>query len=68
PGSLGLLEALAIQLAGFQCREVPVARPARVLLFAADHPVVRQFVPRCTAPFFSTDEVGIDQRLDHNIW
>lgn len=43
-GSLGTLESLAIQVAGWQGRELPRSRPAQVLLFAADHPVVRHGV------------------------
>ena len=38
-GSLGRLEALAIQLASVQACARPVARPAHALIFAADHPV-----------------------------
>jgi len=44
PGSLGALEDLAIQCAAWQDRAFPRARPAQVLLFAADHPVVRHGV------------------------
>lgn len=43
-GSLGALERVALQLAGLQGRELPAARPAAVLIFAADHPVVRHGV------------------------
>lgn len=39
PGSLGRLEALAIQLAGLQRSSRPSADPARICLFAADHGV-----------------------------
>ncbi|MCG8588233.1 MAG: nicotinate-nucleotide--dimethylbenzimidazole phosphoribosyltransferase [Proteobacteria bacterium] len=38
-GSLGKLEALAIDLARIQRTRRPAARPAAVLLFASDHPV-----------------------------
>ncbi len=38
-GSLGRLEALAVQLAGIQQASIPRARPAAALIFAADHPV-----------------------------
>ena len=44
PGSLGALEDLAVQLAGWQDRALPRARPARALLFASDHPVARHGV------------------------
>jgi len=44
PGSLGMLEPLALQLAALQGRVLPVARPAAALLFAADHPVTRHRV------------------------
>jgi nicotinate-nucleotide--dimethylbenzimidazole phosphoribosyltransferase len=40
PGSLGRIEALAIQIAGIQQTLKPVADPARLLLFAADHGMV----------------------------
>ncbi len=40
PGSLGELEAVAVELAGIQGAERPSSRPAAALLFAADHPVV----------------------------
>lgn len=43
-GSLGALERVALQLAGLQGRELPAARPAAALIFAADHPVVRHGV------------------------
>ena len=43
-GSLGDLEALAIQLASVQQTSTPSARPAQVLIFAADHPVVQHGV------------------------
>lgn len=41
PGSLGRLEAIAVQMAAFQKTARPTARPATVLIFAADHPVTR---------------------------
>ncbi len=44
PGSLGRLEELVAQLAGFQRDPLPRARPAEVVLFAADHPVTRHGV------------------------
>ena len=44
PGSLGLLEDIVIQLAGLQGDELPRARPAAALIFAADHPVARRGV------------------------
>ncbi|MEM1451436.1 MAG: nicotinate-nucleotide--dimethylbenzimidazole phosphoribosyltransferase, partial [Planctomycetota bacterium] len=44
PGSLGVLEDLALALADIQDAERPSARPAAALLFAADHPVVRHGV------------------------
>lgn len=44
PGSLGALEDLAVQLAAWQGRERPRARPAQALLFASDHPVARHGV------------------------
>ena len=40
-GSLGRLEALAIQMAAFQNREAPQAGPCACLIFAADHEVTR---------------------------
>lgn len=40
PGSLGRLEEVAVQLAGFQGKELPECVPA-CTLFAADHPVTR---------------------------
>lgn len=43
-GSLGRIEALAVQLAVIQQRLDPVTRPRRVVLFAADHGVVAQGV------------------------
>lgn len=39
--SLGKLEDIAIQLAGWQGRTLPQTQPASMLLFAADHPVAR---------------------------
>lgn len=44
PGSLGRLEELVAQLAGFQRTELPQVRPAEVVLFAADHPVTKHGV------------------------
>lgn len=44
PGSLGLLEELAVTLAGAQAAALPSARPAGALIFAADHPVTRHGV------------------------
>ena len=43
-GSLGQLESLAVELAAWQVRQCPVARPASAILFAADHPVARHGV------------------------
>lgn len=44
PGSLGRLEVLAVQLAGYQRSVLPRARPAAALIFASDHPVTRHGV------------------------
>ncbi len=44
PGSLGRIEALAIQMAGAQNTSAPAADPARLLLFAADHGLVAEGV------------------------
>jgi nicotinate-nucleotide--dimethylbenzimidazole phosphoribosyltransferase len=44
PGSLGRLEALAVELAVAQQRLAPVTRPRRIVLFAGDHGVVAQGV------------------------
>jgi nicotinate-nucleotide--dimethylbenzimidazole phosphoribosyltransferase len=44
PGSLGELEALALQLAGIQATPRPRSRPAAALLVAADHPVAKHGV------------------------
>lgn len=44
PGSLGVLEEVALDLAEIQGAERPVARPAAAVVFAADHPVVRHGV------------------------
>ena len=41
PGSLGRLEQLVLDLAAWQGRPRPEARPAAALLFASDHPVAR---------------------------
>jgi nicotinate-nucleotide--dimethylbenzimidazole phosphoribosyltransferase len=40
-GSLGRLEALAIQLAEIQCVQCPASRPAALIIFASDHPVAQ---------------------------
>ena len=39
PGRLGVLEETAVRLAAWQGKARPAARPAAVVLFAADHPV-----------------------------
>lgn len=44
PGSLGRIEALALQLAGAQSTLHPSADPARLLLFAGDHGMVAEGV------------------------
>ncbi|MGF6711361.1 nicotinate-nucleotide--dimethylbenzimidazole phosphoribosyltransferase [Luteibacter sp. W1I16] len=44
PGSLGRLEALAVQLAGLQGRERPSAARVRIAVFAADHGVAAEGV------------------------
>lgn len=44
PGSLGRLEALAIQLAGLQGRARPSAARVRIAVFAADHGVAAEGV------------------------
>lgn len=44
PGSLGRLEALAVELAVAQGTCTPVTRPRRLVLFAGDHGVVAQGV------------------------
>ncbi len=44
PGSLGRIEALALQMAGAQNSETPMADPARLLLFAGDHGLVAEGV------------------------
>lgn len=44
PGSLGRLEAVALQLARLQRIALPSARPAAALIFAADHPVAARGV------------------------
>ena len=41
PGSLGQIEKLALQIAGAQASETPSADPARLLLFAGDHGLVK---------------------------
>ena len=44
PGSLGRIEALALQMAGAQNTASPSADPARLLLFAGDHGMVAEGV------------------------
>ena len=44
PGSLGRLEALAVELAVAQGTMTPLTQPRRLVLFAADHGVVAQGV------------------------
>lgn len=44
PGSLGRIEALALQIAAAQSTKTPAADPARLLLFAADHGLVEEGV------------------------
>jgi len=44
PGSLGQIEALALQMAIAQQTDNPVADPARLLLFAGDHGLVEEGV------------------------
>jgi nicotinate-nucleotide--dimethylbenzimidazole phosphoribosyltransferase len=44
PGSLGVLEDVAVFMAGFQGSARPAARPASALLFVADHPVTQHGV------------------------
>ena len=39
-GSLGRLESIAVQLAAIQRTQMPEARDAHCVIFAADHPVV----------------------------
>lgn len=39
PGSLGRLERLAVDIAGWQATPHPAVRPSQVLIFAADHPI-----------------------------
>jgi nicotinate-nucleotide--dimethylbenzimidazole phosphoribosyltransferase len=52
-GSLGRLEALALELAGLQGREYPSCRAPCLLLFAADHGVAEEgvsaYLPKATA-------------------
>lgn len=61
-GSLGLLEELAIALAGMQGVARPQARPAAALLFAADHPValhgVSAYPPEVTAQMVANFAAG----------
>ena len=44
PGSLGRIEALALQMALAQGTERPVADPARLFIFAGDHGIVAEGV------------------------
>ncbi|PTL85646.1 nicotinate-nucleotide--dimethylbenzimidazole phosphoribosyltransferase [Vitiosangium sp. GDMCC 1.1324] len=44
PGSLGVLEEVAVKLAAWQGTPLPRSRPAAALLFAADHAVTRHGV------------------------
>lgn len=44
PGSLGRIEQLALQMAGAQGVELPVADPAKLLLFAGDHGLTEEGV------------------------
>ena len=44
PGSLGQIEALALQMAVAQKTDNPIADPARLLLFAGDHGIVEEGV------------------------
>ncbi len=44
PGSLGRIEALALQMALAQGTDLPEADPARLLLFAGDHGIVAEGV------------------------
>ena len=44
PGSLGILEACAVQLAALQQRDTPAADKASVRIFAADHGVANEGV------------------------
>jgi nicotinate-nucleotide--dimethylbenzimidazole phosphoribosyltransferase len=44
PGSLGVLEALAVRLASLQAAERPRAKNAPIVLFAGDHGIVAQGV------------------------
>jgi nicotinate-nucleotide--dimethylbenzimidazole phosphoribosyltransferase len=46
-GSLGRLEALAVELAMASGSLTPVTRPRCLMLFAADHGVVAQGVTPC---------------------
>lgn len=59
PGSLGRLEALAVQLAAWQGARLPAARPAAALIFAADHPVTAHGV----SPYPS----AVTRAMVHNI-
>ncbi len=44
PGSLGRLEDLASQIAGYQATSTPLVDPCATLIFASDHPVTRHGV------------------------
>ena len=44
PGSLGLLEEIAVRLAGMQGREKPALEKVRIVVFAADHGVAAEGV------------------------
>lgn len=44
PGSLGMLEQCAIDLAGLQRRELPAVERVNIVIFAADHGVVAEGV------------------------
>jgi nicotinate-nucleotide--dimethylbenzimidazole phosphoribosyltransferase len=44
PGSLGVLEALAVRLASLQATDRPRAQQAPIVLFAGDHGIAAQGV------------------------
>src|SRR5690242_1619930 len=44
PGSLGDLESLAVQLAGWQCRECPGVQRVHITVFAGDHGIAAEGV------------------------
>lgn len=44
PGSLGMLEDIAVRLAGMQGREKPLLEKVRIVVFAADHGVAAEGV------------------------